>query len=193
MKTSFVLLCLFLATYSIAQTPVPPPPKPPDSRPSLEVTMKFIQEKISDQGSRMNYAATCHDSASGWNGVLQISLDWTKVSADTAACRISYHMSVTVDGKVLFDGDAALDFRDVQDIIVLPYEQHAQRSQADQGHPAMSCTSTPALFAIKTRLPKKRYSEWPEFDFYEEELANRVAKAMVHAVELCGGGKPEPF
>jgi uncharacterized protein (DUF2384 family) len=32
------------------------------------------------------------------------------------------------------------------------------------------------------------------FTFREEEMANRVAKAMVHAVELCGGGaKPEPF
>jgi hypothetical protein len=30
--------------------------------------------------------------------------------------------------------------------------------------------------------------------FFDEQLANRVAKALVHAVELCGGGtKPEPF
>jgi len=30
--------------------------------------------------------------------------------------------------------------------------------------------------------------------FLDEDVANRIAKAMVHAVELCGGGsKPEPF
>jgi hypothetical protein len=30
--------------------------------------------------------------------------------------------------------------------------------------------------------------------FLDEDVANRTAKAMVHAVELCGGGsKPEPF
>jgi hypothetical protein len=30
--------------------------------------------------------------------------------------------------------------------------------------------------------------------FRDEETADRVAKALVHAVELCGGGsKPEPF
>jgi hypothetical protein len=30
--------------------------------------------------------------------------------------------------------------------------------------------------------------------FFDEQLANRVAKALVHAVERCGGGsKPEPF
>jgi hypothetical protein len=28
----------------------------------------------------------------------------------------------------------------------------------------------------------------------DEDTANRLAKALVHAVELCGGGsKPEPF
>jgi hypothetical protein len=33
------------------------------------------------------------------------------------------------------------------------------------------------------------------FIIRDEDLANRVAKAMLHAVELCGGGgsKPEPF
>jgi hypothetical protein len=30
--------------------------------------------------------------------------------------------------------------------------------------------------------------------FPDEDVANRVAKAIVHAVELCGGGsQPEPF
>jgi hypothetical protein len=30
--------------------------------------------------------------------------------------------------------------------------------------------------------------------FRDEDTANRAAKAMVHAVELCGGGsQPEPF
>jgi hypothetical protein len=31
---------------------------------------------------------------------------------------------------------------------------------------------------------------------YEQEMADRIAKAMVHAVELCGGGsrsQQEPF
>lgn len=30
--------------------------------------------------------------------------------------------------------------------------------------------------------------------FRDEDAANRVAKAMIHAIELCGGGsQPEPF
>jgi hypothetical protein len=44
---------------------------------------------------------------------------------------------------------------------------------------------------MNIKLPKgDDYS----ISFYEQETADRVAKAMVHAVELCGGGpKPEPF
>jgi hypothetical protein len=29
--------------------------------------------------------------------------------------------------------------------------------------------------------------------FADEDTANRVAKAMIHAVELCGGGDKDPF
>jgi hypothetical protein len=30
--------------------------------------------------------------------------------------------------------------------------------------------------------------------FRDEEMAGRVAKAMIHAIDLCGGGSPpEPF
>jgi hypothetical protein len=32
-----------------------------------------------------------------------------------------------------------------------------------------------------------------EFNFYDETLCHRVAKALQHAVELCGGGSKEPF
>jgi len=32
-----------------------------------------------------------------------------------------------------------------------------------------------------------------DFALYDESLANRIAKALVHAVELCGGGSKEPF
>jgi hypothetical protein len=31
------------------------------------------------------------------------------------------------------------------------------------------------------------------FSFSDVDLANRVAKAMVHAIELCGGGNKDPF
>ena len=82
---------------------VAPPPKPADEGPSLEVTMKFMEDKLNDVG---------------------------------ALNLVVYSQGEAV-GKEIFH-----------------------------------------LF----------------FPFFEEQLANRVAKAMVHAVELCGGGgPPEPF
>jgi hypothetical protein len=49
------------------------------------------------------------------------------------------------------------------------------------------------LWAVE-RLLDRDNTETPLF-FPSEELADRVAKAMVHSVELCGGGQksPEPF
>jgi len=55
------------------------------------------------------------------------------------------------------------------------------------GDPRVSIT--PVVHELEVRLTDgKRYG----FLFYEEEMAHRVAKAMLHAVGLCGGGK-EPF
>jgi len=35
---------------------------------------------------------------------------------------------------------------------------------------------------------------WIAGRIFDEDFANRLAKAMLHAVELCGGGsQPEPF
>jgi hypothetical protein len=31
------------------------------------------------------------------------------------------------------------------------------------------------------------------FPFTDADLADRVAKAITHAIELCGGGNKEPF
>jgi hypothetical protein len=51
MRTITVFLTVvFVAAAGLAQQEVPPPPKPPDNGPSLEVTMKIIQDKMNDQG-----------------------------------------------------------------------------------------------------------------------------------------------
>jgi hypothetical protein len=31
------------------------------------------------------------------------------------------------------------------------------------------------------------------FYIFDQDLANRIAKAMVHGIELCGGGNKSPF
>jgi hypothetical protein len=39
---------------------------------------------------------------------------------------------------------------------------------------------------------KDENTEW-YFYFFDQDLANRAAKAMVHGIELCGGGNKSPF
>jgi hypothetical protein len=174
---------------------VPPPPKPKDAGPSLEVTMKFIQDKVNAVGP-VNYAAYYHENAVGagvsdWTA--QFGNEASNMVADAGACRISYHWTTrTENGQIASDLDTGFSLKDVQDIAVMPMEQLHKEVDTVAGHPSWSCRIDPPVFALKVRITDT--AGFKNFDFSDEQLANRVAKAMLHAVELCGGGsKPEPF
>jgi len=53
----------------------------------------------------------------------------------------------------------------------------------------------PPVWVIVARTPENSKDPNPDQLFFRDsEMANRIAKALVHAVELCGGGsQPEPF
>ena len=55
---------------------------------------------------------------------------------------------------------------------------------------SMQAKVLPDLFVLTTRRPNNQEDV---FMFLDETLANRVAKALIHAVELCGGGNKDPF
>lgn len=167
---------------------VPPPPKPVDDGPSLEVTMKFIQDKLNDIGA-VNYASYTHDNVAGADWTNQYRVEATRVIA--SACRIGYRWKTAIDGKAGQDGDGGFLLKDVADVAVMPMEQDQKAQATAQGHPAWSIRVDPPVFVLKVRRTDKAANV---FDFFDEQMANRVAKAMVHAVELCGGGsKAEPF
>jgi len=110
--------------------------------------------------------------------------------ADAKTCRISFHWRAEVNGKVSDDSDYNLILKDVHDIVVLPQEQNQKQVDTRNGHPAWNSRIEPNLFSLVARRPKGLENA---FLFSEEEMAGRVAKAMVHAVELCGGGNKDPF
>ena len=190
---AFVSALVFTTFFAaFAQTPVPPPPQPADNGPSLAVTMQFIQDKMNEQG-KINYTLNTHDNSNGedWP-VYQISIEATNAVANPATCRITWHKVTTNGGKVGIDRDLSLDLRDVLTIEVRTSTYEAKMEDTASGHPALDKRQEPPYFAVTSRL--KGNKETPLF-FSSEEMANRVAKAMVHAVELCGGGQknPEPF
>ncbi|MGO9304995.1 MAG: hypothetical protein ACLP3R_15090 [Candidatus Korobacteraceae bacterium] len=183
------LLCGIALTLS-AQQSVAPPPKPADSGPSLAVTMQFIQDKLNDIG-KVNFVTFFQNTADGSTGTNAFTNEVSNVVADQNQCRISLHWKVTKDGSVTQDMDAWFSLRDVQNIVVKPYAQYQSEVNASSGNPNLICTSiNPPLTALLVRRPHGVVNMFP---FTDADTADRVAKALTHAVELCGGGNKEPF
>jgi hypothetical protein len=194
MKTLRILVSILVLTafsVAFAQQSVAPPPRPAADGPTLAATMQFIQDKMNEPG-KINYALYTHDNSNGedWP-VYQISLEVTNVVADPATCRITWHKVTTNGGKVGINGNFSLDLRNVLTFEVRTSIFEAKMEDTANGHPALDKRQDPPYFAVTAKL--KGNVETPLF-FPSEEMANRLAKAMVHAVELCGGGdKQELF
>jgi hypothetical protein len=186
-----VFLVALAVSLALAQEKksVPPPPKPADEGPSLEVTVKFIQDKLNEVG-RVNFADYVHNNATNNDRIVQNSSEATNVVADKAKCLVTYHMKIVVNEKVAFDEDASIPFKDVQDLTVTTVEDDIKAIDAALGYTTRSYRADPPIFVLKLRRTGAASNA---FDFTDKEMANRLAKAMVRAVELCGGGNKEPF
>jgi hypothetical protein len=244
---------------------VPPPPKPTDDGPNLEVTMKFIEDKLRSIG-RLNYIGYIHDNeppVSRWldlnsdtitvsrsgtaltlrysngrtaSGTLQgdftmavgftadccvgtISedgshIDWsngttwtsvqpgstngrdwqirfstevTDVRASVTDCRIDYHWRENKGNEVTHDKDSRVLLKDVRAVVVKTRDLELKEADSKAGHPEWTSRVDPPVFVVSLSGPDS------VFYLYDESLANRMAKALVHGVELCGGGSKDPF
>jgi hypothetical protein len=109
-------------------------------------------------------------------------------------------------------GISTLSFRDVAKLTVESGEEYANRGFAQSAHPEITGTFAPMIFYLTLTASKPLFSfhntdtsgkqspvvkdlpgSTDYYKFRDEETANRVAKAMTHAVELCGGGNNDPF
>jgi hypothetical protein len=191
---ALVLAVVMAGTAALAQVAVPPPPQPvrdrADNGPSLEVTMKFIEDKLNGIGT-VNFAGYVHDASNNSDGVQKFSATISNVAANPGACSLSYHRLVFNNGSREHDENVLINLRDVQNISVLPDEQDWQMYLVRTGDTTKTVKDVPDISALVIKLNNGKD---PTIRFYEQGLADRVAKALVHAVELCGGGpKPEPF
>ena len=167
---------------------VPPPPKPADDGPSLADTMKFIEEKLGSIG-RVNQMAYFHDNQIGNDFTNKFSDEETNVRGSVPACSITYHARATRNEEVTEDKDAGFPLKDVQEVAVVTQEQDLKENVSKAGHPEWTVRVDPPVFVLVV----KRKSGLNHFYLYDESLANRIAKALVHAVELCGGGSKDLF
>lgn len=163
---------------------------PTTGGPTLEVTMQFIQDKLNAAGE-VKFAGYVHDASNDSDGVQSFSSTTSNVVANPGACSLSYHRLVFNNGRKEHNENVFISLRDVDRISVLPDEQDWQMYLIKTGDTAKTVHDVPNISVLNITL--KNGSDH-SIRIYEREMADRIAKAMVHAVELCGGGpKPEPF
>jgi hypothetical protein len=184
-----LLIALLLTAAAVAQKKVPPPGKPADSGPSLVVTTKFIQDKLNDQGT-FNHLLYVHDDVAGSDWVLRRTLSASNVIVDPGACSITYHWKTTQNGSQVSDSNLSFSLQAVQTISVLTTEQEVKLVDTDAGVLGHNYRSDPSFFMLRVARSHTLINTFPVHD---EDTANRLAKALTHAVELCGGGQNEPF
>ena len=183
-------LPLSLVATASAQRPVAPPPQPV-SGPSLAVTMQFVQEKLNGLG-QVNYVGYNHDNAGNRRRLgnqLQPPLTQTSLPIPPPA-RSAITRRRIKDDKVTSDADFWFNLSEMQEVVIMPREQLLKKVNTSDGHPSWDARVDPPVFILAAR--KDENTEW-YFYFFDQDLANRVAKAMVHGIELCGGGNKSPF
>jgi hypothetical protein len=178
------LIC-FAASFVLAQQKAPPPPKPPDDGPSLRDTMKFIQENLNSIGP-IKLVDYIHNNITGENLTVQTMLEISKVNANPDSCIVSYHHKSVFNASP-HDFDFLLRLKAVKRIVVVSMEQDLKKSNSALGHPELNSRVDPPAFVLEAVMSNE--NDQKTFYFLDADLAERVSKAMVRAVKLCGGGK----
>ena len=173
-------LALASTGWAIAQDVPPPPPMRGDAA-SLEDTMKFLAGKLP---GRVNFMVYQHDSITGTDLTYKETSEKSNLFADAGSCKIGYHSVRIVDGATTFDKDVSILLKQVQGIVLMPNDQMNQRAAAKANLPEWSYKVDPPIFELLVKIS----NSWVRFEFYDDTLADRVSKALQHAVNLCGGG-----
>jgi hypothetical protein len=202
-----VCLVLCLAAAAGAQQPTSPPkaaddaarsaharkpPIPKANGPTLEFTMEYIQEKLINRGV-LNYDVFLHDSVVGKDWSYQFSDKLSGTYANPGSCQIGFHWKQARSGQLVTDSELYFDLRSVAKVDVLTMEQYLTEAALKAGHSSWTTRVSPAVFVLRLTKPDNQESN---FVFPDEDLANHLAKALLHAIELCAstqnaGGQAE--
>ncbi len=191
---SRTILALGILTFSIAsaaQTSSAPAQAPAaTSGPAIDATMSFIQEKLSYLG-KVNYVTFWQNSDFGSKGAFSFTHEFSNVAADPNKCKVTYHYKTTKELETS-ESDQVISLHDVSSIAVKPVEQWMTEYNASHHQSNIHVTTShPPVFVVLVQTP---HLEPNTFYFTDATLADKLAKAMQHAVQLCGGGsKDDPF
>jgi len=157
--------------------------------PSLAVTLAFIRDKVAQQG-QMAYASSTHDPEKDQTWGNQFTVEASGVTSDKTECTVGFHWHSTVDGKQAQDLDATIPFKIVTSVALSSMDDDVARLNAKDGHAAWVSQMRPAVWVL---LIQKSDGHTNTLDFRDRDMAERVAKAIRHAADLCGGTKSMPF
>jgi hypothetical protein len=153
--------------------------------PTLEFTMEYIQDKLIGRGV-LNYQVVLHDSALGKDWSYEFTDKLSGTYANPSTCQIGFHWKQTRSGQVVTDKETYVDLMSGAKLDVLTLDQYLTESALKSGHDSWSTKVSPSLFVLRITKPDNRQSN---FVFPDEDTANHLAKALVHAAELCGSAQ----
>lgn len=160
------------------------------SAPRLAETMTFIQDKLVANSS-IGYVASVQSSKDKSTVSTAYNVVFSDIKASAPKCSITVHKKITRDGAVIADVDASTLLKDVHSVTIRPLPAAMTADSAKAGHPELTTlTTAPKIYLLNLN----RYDSGQiSFYFTDFSLAYRMKRATAHAVELCGGGKKEPF
>jgi hypothetical protein len=189
------VLVLTAFSTAFAQQPVAPTPKTGKVL-SLAETMQLLQKELNAFG-KSNFTVITRDELGGPDHIAPYTSEISHVVADSASCTVRYHWkSSSPDNvNVLEDSDFSLNLHDVQSVRVMTYVQYVREvdgEDTDHTDPKDWYTKfDPPMLMLYPQVPGDKAGEYG-FVFADEVLANRIAKTLTRAVELCGGGNKKP-
>jgi hypothetical protein len=151
--------------------------------PTRDASLGFIRDKMVAQGA-ITYSANLHDTATEQSWANSFTAEMSNVSVDVAACTISFHWKATLDGATQQDFDTAIPFPKLRTVSVVNREQEI-RTQVASDHPSWVSTVSPAVWVVTMKSAASAYV----LDFTDQDVAERVARAADHIMDLCGAPK----
>jgi hypothetical protein len=151
--------------------------------PSLEFTLEYIQDKLISRGV-LSYTVSLHDAATGKDWSYEFVDKLTGTYANPRTCQIGFHWKQTRSGEAVTDKETYLDLTGGTKADVLTMDQYLTESAAKSGHGSWEIKVSPSLSVLRITQSDKSESNYV---FPDEDTADHLAKALVHAAELCEG------
>lgn len=184
-----------LGQQSPAPRPVAPQPaatKPAASKPvataqSLPATMLEIQTELNKVG-KLSFVVDFY--LSDEKGTSKVMEEDSKVVADPDSCTIRYHLWKSMHGEVVNDEDVSLNLRDVKGVWTMSNDELLKKVMKKEGTTPDDRKYgyyerySPTMYVVALRMSNDDENGFP---FTDQKQAQRVGRAMAHAVKLCGG------